>query len=174
MHDLQYPVGLFEHEGPVTDRERERWIAQIAVLPGQVRQTLAGRTDADLDVPYRLSGWTARQVVHHLADSHLNAFIRFKLALTEDAPTIRPYAEERWAELPDVRAVPVEVALDFLTLLHVRWVALLRALPEEAWSRVYVHPESGPIALGRAVGQYAWHGRHHLAHLTIALAHAPA
>lgn len=169
MPDPQYPIGRFAHDGPVTAGDRERWIADLAALPGQLRQALAGRPDDALDVPYRPGGWTARQVVHHVPDSHLNAYVRFKLALTEEAPTIRPYDEAAWAELPDVQAVPVAVSLDVLDGLHARWVGLLQALPEAAWARVYVHPESGPTPLGRALGLYAWHGRHHQAHVGRAL-----
>lgn len=167
--DLQYPIGPFRHDGPVTEGDRERWTGELAALPGQLRQALAGQPDGALDVPYRPGGWTARQVVHHVPDSHLNAYVRFKLALTEDAPTIRPYDEAAWAELPDVRAVPVAADLDFIEHLHARWVALIQSLPGEAWERVYVHPESGATPLGRALGLYAWHGRHHLAHVDCAL-----
>lgn len=166
---LRYPIGPFVHDGAVTAADRERWLGELAELPSRYRRTLAGSTDARLDVAYRPGGWTLRQVVHHVPDSHVNAYVRFKLALTEDAPRVRTYDEAAWARLPDVRGVPVGAALDLLDAVHARWVALLRMLSEAAWSRVYVHPEAGAIPLDRALGQYAWHGRHHLAHLELVL-----
>ncbi len=164
---LRYPVGRFAHDGPVTPSDVRRWTDEIAALPDQLRAAVAGLSEADLDTPYRPGGWTVRQVVHHVPDSHLNAYTRIKLALTEERPTIRPYDEVAWAELPDVQAVPVAVSLDLLDALHRRWVALLRALPEAAWERPLVHPVDGPTTVGRAVGSYAWHGRHHLAHVRL-------
>jgi hypothetical protein len=169
MSDLRYPIGTFEHQGSITPTDLEIWISQIEALPGQMREAVSGLSDAQLDTPYRHDGWTIRQVVHHVPDSHLNAYVRFKWALTEDKPVIRTYFEERWAELPDYRVVPVETSLEFLGLLHRKWVALLRELSREHLSRKYVHPESGPTELAYAVGSYAWHGRHHLAHISNAV-----
>lgn len=166
MPNLRYPIGLFDHTGPVTDADLTRWIDEIEALPDQMRRAVAGLTDAQLDTPYRPSGWTLRQVVHHVPDSHLNCYVRFKWALTEDEPTIKPYDERCWAALADVRLVPVATSLDFLALLHTKWVALLRALSREQWARRFVHPAAGPAELAWTVGSYAWHGRHHLAHIT--------
>ena len=166
MTDLRYPIGRFHHEGPVTDDDRARWIGEIEALPDQMRRAVTGLTDAQLDTPYRPGGWTIRQVVHHVPDSHVNSYIRFKWALTEEVPLVKTYEEQRWAELADYRVVPVDVSLRFLALLHEKWVLLLRSLSREQWSRRFVHPESGPTELARSLGHYAWHGRHHLAHIT--------
>lgn len=166
MPNLRYPIGRFAHDGPVTDADLARWIEQLAVLPDQMREAVGGLTEAQLDTRYRPGGWTLRQVVHHVPDSHLNSYVRFKWALTEDEPTIKPYDEQGWAELGDYRTVPVATSLDFLALLHARWVALLRTLTREQWARRFVHPVSGPADLARTVGSYAWHGQHHLAHIT--------
>lgn len=166
MSDLRYPIGRFEHDGPVTDDDLTRWIGEIEALPEQLRRAVEGLTDAQLDTRYRPGGWTLRQVVHHLPDSHTNAYVRFKWALTEDEPAIKTYDEKRWAELDDARTASVETSLALLAALHARWVATLRTLTTEQWSRPYVHPKSGPWALDWATGQYAWHGRHHLAHIT--------
>ncbi|MEL6616977.1 MAG: YfiT family bacillithiol transferase [Bacteroidota bacterium] len=164
--DLRYPVGRFEHEGPISDEQLQAWIGEIAALPAQMRAAARGLTDGQLDTPYRPGGWTLRQVIHHVPDSHLNAVLRFKLALTQDRPTINPYNEAAWAELGDVPVTPVETSLDLLAALHARWVALLSSLAPEAWDRTYLHPDDGEISLRRVPGIYAWHGRHHLAHLT--------
>lgn len=166
MTDLRYPIGRFHHEGPVTDDDLARWIGEIEALPDQMRRAVTGLTDAQLDTPYRPGGWTLRQVVHHVPDSHLNSYVRFKWALTEEDPLVKTYEEQRWAELADYRVVPVDVSLRFLALLHEKWVLLLRSLSREQWSRRFVHPESGPTELARSAGHYAWHGRHHLAHIT--------
>lgn len=169
MQDLRYPIGHFEHEGPVTEADRARWIGQIEALPEQMRDAVAGLTDAQLDTPYRPGGWTLRQVVHHVPDSHLNSYVRCKWALTEDAPVIKPYDEQGWAELADAREAPVGISLNMLTALHAKWAVLLRSLSPAQWARPFVHPVSGPVDLARTVGSYAWHGRHHLAHITSAL-----
>ena len=166
MDDLRYPIGRFSHNGPVSDVDLMGWIDAIESLPGQVRAAIDGLSDAQLDTPYRRDGWTVRQVVHHVPDSHLNAFVRFKWTLTEEAPTIKAYEEARWAELPDTQAVPIATALDFLTALQARWVGLIRALDREAFVRTFVHPVSGPTDLAHTTGMYAWHGRHHVAHIT--------
>ncbi len=169
MTDLRYPIGKFDHDGPVSDDDLALWIGQIEVLPEQMRPVVTGLTEKQLDTPYRLGGWTLRQVVHHVPDSHLNCYIRFKWALTEEEPIIKTYDEQRWAELVDYRVVPVEMSLDFLTLLHARLVTLLRSLSRDRLSRRFVHPESGSTELAWNVGSYAWHGRHHLAHITTAI-----
>jgi hypothetical protein len=165
MRDLLYPIGPFEHEGPVTADQLDAWIRQIEGLPEQLRAATAGLGDDRLNTPYRPSGWTLRQVVHHIPDSHLNSYVRFKWALTEDRPVIKAYDEQRWATLPDYRA-PIETSLDLLASLHEKWTALLRELSSEQLSRKFVHPDSGPTELRWNVGSYAWHGRHHLAHIT--------
>ena len=146
--------------------ERGELIARIAELPGLVRAAVAGLDDAALDTPYRPGGWTVRQVVHHVPDSHVNAYIRFRMAATESDPTIKPYEEARWAALPDSDG-PIAPSLDLLDALHARWVILLRAMPESAWGRTFVHPEHGrALRLDWTLGLYAWHGRHHAAHVT--------
>jgi hypothetical protein len=162
--DLRYPIGRFTAPAEVTEAERRAWIGEITALPRLASAAVAGLGDRQLDTPYRPGGWTVRQVVHHLPDSHLNAYTRFRLALTEDDPQIRPYFEERWAELPDAREAPVEISLALLEALHARWVTLLRSITAEQWRRGFVHPDHGRrIPLDEALGQYAWHGRHHVA-----------
>ena len=164
--DLRYPIGEFVPPDEVTQTERERWSGEVAQLPERVRGALKGLTDTQLDTPYRPSGWTVRQVVHHLPDSHLNSYTRFKLALTEENPTIRPYDEALWAELADSRA-PVEVSLALLDALHARWVILLESLSERDWQRTFTHPASGQtLTLAQSLANYAWHGAHHVAHIT--------
>jgi hypothetical protein len=164
--DLRYPIG---HYTPLSDADATtyaRLIDEIERLPNELRAAVAGLSDAQLDTPYRDGGWTVRQVVHHVPDSHVNAYVRFKLALTEDTPRIKPYEEARWAELPDTR-LPVAPSLALLDALHVRWVALLRALsPDDFARRAYDHPENGVTPLRAALGLYAWHGKHHTAHIT--------
>lgn len=162
--DLRYPIGAWVRPTVISALERTAWINAIAALPAELRAATAGLTDAQLDTPYRPGGWTVRQVVHHLPDSHLNAYVRFKLALTEPDPTIRPYDEGGWAKLPD-SALPVDVSLRIVDAVHERWVALLRALPADAFSRPFQHPESGAQTLDTALSTYAWHGRHHVAHV---------
>ena len=166
MTDLRYPIGNFAHSGPVTDDDMKKWIDQLEMLPGHMRDAVSGLSVQHLDTPYRPGGWTIRQVIHHVPDSHLNCYVRFKWALTEDEPVIKTYDERSWAALIDYSVVPVEVNLDFLALLHAKWVALIRSLSRDQLARRFVHPASGPISLARCVGEYAWHGRHHLAHIT--------
>jgi uncharacterized damage-inducible protein DinB len=160
--DPRYPIGKFVFDQP----HRAEWISDIESLPARLRAALAGLGDAQLDTPYREGGWTVRQLVHHVADSHINAYLRLRFALTEDTPTIKPYFEERWAELADARSLPVEVSLDLLTALHLRWATLLHSLTEEQWARAFDHPDNGRTPLDKALGLYAWHGRHHTAHVT--------
>jgi uncharacterized damage-inducible protein DinB len=166
MDDPRYPVGRYAPPETITAEQRAEWIEQVAAAPARLRAAVEGLSDAQLDTPYRDGGWTVRQVVHHVPDSHMNAFIRIKLALTEDAPTIRPYEESEWAKLPDVRDTPIEVSLGLLDLLHDRWVRLLRAMTDEQWRRTYRHPEMGEKPMDWVLGLYAWHGRHHVAHVT--------
>ncbi|TLS48656.1 putative metal-dependent hydrolase [Paenibacillus antri] len=162
----RYPIGTYERREVVAPAEREAWIEDIAALPERLREAVRGLTPERLDTPYRPGGWTVRQVVHHVADSHMNSFVRLKLALTEDAPTIKPYREDLWAELDDARAMDVEPSLQLLTALHARWTTLLRGFGEDAWARTFLHPESGATDLANHAGLYAWHGNHHVAHIT--------
>lgn len=164
--DPRYPIGPFQAPASVSAAEREAWIRQIEQLPGMLVRAVDGLNEDQLDTPYRDGGWTLRQVVHHLPDSHMNAYVRFRLALTEDAPRIKPYRESRWAELADARSAPVDPSLELTAALHERWVILLRALSSDDWARHFEHPDSGPFPLTRALAMYAWHGRHHLAHIT--------
>ena len=150
----------------VAESEHPRMIAEIAATPGALRSAVAGLSRDQLETPYRPGGWTVKQVVHHLPDSHLNAYARFKLALTEDEPTIKTYDEAKWAELSDSQRVPVEVSLDLLDALHMRWVTLLRGMDAADYRRGLNHPERGLMTLSQLLGLYAWHGRHHVAHIT--------
>ncbi|HEV2146584.1 MAG TPA: bacillithiol transferase BstA [Longimicrobiaceae bacterium] len=164
--DLRFPVGRFDPSARPDPAHVPRWIDEIAEAPARLRAAVEGLSDEQLDTPYRPGGWSVRQVVHHLADSHMNALARFKLALTEDEPTIKPYDEAAWAELEDTRATPPEVSLTLLDALHRRWVALLRSLGPDELARTFRHPETGrSVRLDAAVGLYAWHGRHHVAHV---------
>jgi len=163
--DPRYPIGKFRRaDANVTDHEAN--IAILAALPEKLRAAVDGLSEAQLDTPYREGGWTVRQLVHHVADSHMNSYIRMRLALTEDWPTIKPYDEKLWAQLSDASTAPVEVSLNLITELHRRWVLLLRALTEEQWQRGYVHPDNGRQSLAEAAALYAWHSRHHVAHIT--------
>ncbi|ERI06264.1 YfiT family bacillithiol transferase [Aneurinibacillus aneurinilyticus] len=163
--DLRYPVGKFNHDGDLTSSLIESWIKEIEGAPALLRESVAGLGDEQLDTSYRPGGWTVRQVVHHLADSHINSYVRFKLALTEDNPTIKPYREEKWAELPDSK-MPIEVSLLLLESLHSRWVTLLRSLSPADLEKTFFYPDSGEIKVGLNIGIYAWHSRHHIAHIT--------
>ncbi len=167
MEDPRDPVGRFEKPASITLEERQRFITAIEETPAKLRQAVAAMMDEQLDAPYRSGGWTKRQVVHHLADSHINAYVRFRLALTEDQPTIKPYDEARWAELPDAAREPIEVSLRLLDSLHARWVVLMRAMKPEDWARTFVHPDRGVMNLDVVVAMYAWHGFHHVAHVRL-------
>lgn len=164
--DFRYPVGKFRFPQSVSREELAIHIDQIAEAPARLRAAVAGLSDAQLDTPYRPGGWTVRQVAHHVPDSHLNSYVRFRLALTEDEPVIKPYDEARWAELSDARAMPVEPSLLLLESLHARWVPLLRSLSGEDWRRSFRHPELGLVTLENNAALYAWHSRHHAAHIT--------
>jgi uncharacterized damage-inducible protein DinB len=165
--NLRYPIGDFSWKGRSTPADRRRYIAAIARTPPRMRKAVKGLSPKQLDTPYRSGGWTVRQVVHHVPDSHLNAYTRFKLALTEDTPTIKPYKEARWANLADTRKTRVETSLKLLENLHVRWVTLLRTLRSEDFARKFFHPEHAKtLTLDWALAMYAWHGPHHVAHIT--------
>ena len=166
MSDLRYPIGRFTPDPNPTLDTRNHHIEQISGTPVCLRRAIAGLTNDQLRTPYRDSGWTVQQVVHHLPDSHLNAYIRFKWAMTEDAPTIKAYDETAWAKLKDSESTPVEVSLTLLESLHARWTVLLRSLRPEDFQRRFVHPESGPHDLDWLLHLYSWHGNHHVAHIT--------
>ena len=165
MTDLRFPIGEFVMPTPVTPTLRADAIAAIAELPVKMREAVRGLSEAQLDTPYRPGGWTVRQVVHHVPDSHLNAYVRVKLALTEDNPTIKPYDQDAFAGLPDQK-LPVDVSLSLLDSLHARWVVVLKALTPQQFARPLYHPEIGAITIDYQVQTYGWHSRHHVAHIT--------
>lgn len=164
--DQRYPIGKFQWEDNLSEARRRELIEQITEAPSKVRAAVAGLSEQQLDTPYRDGGWTVRQLVHHLADSHMNAYVRFKLALTEDEPTIKTYEQDRWAETVDSRTASAGISLALLDGLHHRWTMLLRSMRAEDFARKFTHPEHGKITLERLLGLYAWHGRHHTAHVT--------
>jgi len=166
MSDLRFPIGRFHFDGPLTDDQKDKALDDVATTPANLRAAVKGLSEAQLDTPYRPEGWTVRQVVHHMPDSHMNSYVRFKLALTEDEPTIKTYAEDRWAELADTKATPIGVSLTLFDSLHDRWVRLMRSLTTEDWKRSFRHPDLGPMSLEKALALYAWHGRHHVTHIT--------
>jgi hypothetical protein len=165
MTDPRYPIGKFSMPLTTSQEQRQIWIVEIAETPANLRSAAASLTPVRLDTPYREGGWTARQVIHHVPDSHINAYVRFKLALTEDEPIIKPYDEGAWAVLGDVASTPFETSLILLEALHDRWVRLLRTLDEAAFARTFRHPELGLIRLDQNLALYAWHGKHHVAHV---------
>lgn len=164
--DPRYPVGKMEMPASVTPERRAVAIREIAATPAKLRAAVSGLSSAQLDTPYRDGGWTVRQVIHHIPDSHLNAYVRLKLALTEDKPTIRPYEEARWAELADSHATPIETSLTLLETLHFRWDVLSRSLTPADFARRLVHPEQGERTVDWLLFVYEWHGKHHTAHIT--------
>lgn len=167
MHDERYPLGRFVPPDEVSFARCQELIAELEALPGALAAAVADLDDAQLDTPYRDGGWTVRQVVHHLADSHLNAYTRHKLAMTEHEPTIRPYAEAAWAELGDGKSGEIGVSRRILEALHERWVRFLRTLGAEDFERRFFHPASQRwFTLGQSLALYVWHGRHHVAHVT--------
>jgi hypothetical protein len=166
MSDPRYPIGKFTFDGPPSEAQRNKFIDDIEQTPAALRAAIRSLSPEQLETPYRDGGWTVRQVVHHVPESHMNAYIRFKLALTEDEPAIKAYMEDRWASTPDVQSTPVEVSLALLEPLHDRWVRLLRALKPADWKRTFRHPELGVMPLERNLALYAWHGKHHVAHIT--------
>lgn len=165
--DLRYPIGKYDAPAAISAAQRGEWIADIAAAPAALGAAVRGLSPDQLDTPYRPGGWTVRQVVHHLPDSHLHAYVRFKLALTEESPIVKPYDEVRWAELPDTALTPPDVSLALLEALHARWVVLMRAMTPEQFARRFHHPEHQQIfTLEEILGSYAWHGKHHTAHIT--------
>lgn len=167
LNQLKFPIGKFQKPAAFTDELQQQYIRDIESFPERIAKEVAHLSDAQLDTTYRPDGWTIRQVVHHCADSHMNSLTRFKLALTEDKPTIKPYYEERWAELADSKTLPVQPSLLLLQGLHTRWTMLLRSLTKEQWTRSFIHPEHGKeFRLEENLGIYAWHCNHHLAHIT--------
>src|SRR4051812_37536789 len=164
--DLRYPIGRLDRKTSYSPEERRAALDAIAAAPAKLRTAVKGLSDSQLDTPYRPGGWTVRQLVHHVADSHMNAYVRFRLALTEDNPTIKPYEEAQWAELPDAKSLPVAVSLNLLDALHERWIVLLRATTGDTFQRSLSHPENGPMTIDSLLNVYSWHGRHHTAHVT--------
>lgn len=166
MTDLRYPIGPLQIEGEISSEKQRQYIDQLADTPVKLREAVKGLSSPQLDTPYRPDGWTIRQVVHHLTDSHINAYVRFKLALTEEVPTVKSYDQERWAGLEDSRTAPVEASLSVFDGLHQRWIILLRSLKPEDFARTMQHPDRGIISLDSYLGMCVWHGRHHIAHIT--------
>jgi uncharacterized damage-inducible protein DinB len=164
--DPRYPIGKFSYTGPLTAEQKNRCLDDIERTPIRLRAALDGLSDQQLDTPYRDGGWTLRQVAHHVPDSHMNSYVRFKLALTEDEPTIKGYMEDRWAELPEAKTAPIEISLALLDSLHRRWMLVLRNLGDSDWKRTFRHSELGPMTLEKTLALYSWHGRHHVAHVT--------
>ncbi|HXN71787.1 MAG TPA: putative metal-dependent hydrolase [Candidatus Acidoferrales bacterium] len=165
--DLRYPIGKYQRPGALTDEQRAEFIDAIAETPDRLMSALKNLSADRLETPYRPGGWTVRQVVHHLPDSHMNAYVRMKLALTEDEPTIKPYDEARWAELFDGKRLPISPSLDLLETLHKRWVLMLKSLAPTDWARRFRHPEhEKPMSIDDSLALYAWHGKHHVAHIT--------
>lgn len=167
LDQLKYPIGQFIMPEVFDKHQADIWIAEIEALPVQIKHSTANLSEKELNQTYRPGGWTLRQVIHHLPDSHMNAYIRFKQAVTEDVPVIRPYYEEHWAETEEAKNCDIKLSIDLLTGLHQRWVAFLKTLELEDYQRKYVHPAQGiELTLANMLGMYAWHGKHHLAHLT--------
>lgn len=166
LEHLRYPIGRFQKPETITPEDINLWTGQLETLPLRFRNVAEHLSKEQLDTPYRPGGWTLRQVIHHVPDSHVNSYIRFKWTLTEDKPTIKAYDEERWARLPDYTSVPVETSLDFLEVLHERWVLLLKSLSPADLTKTFIHPEHGrEVPLDVNIALYAWHGEHHLGHL---------
>lgn len=165
MEDLRYPIGQFTPPGPMPEAAQRECIRSISETPQRLRKAVAGLDDSRLETPYREAGWTVRQVVHHVADSHMNAYIRFKLAMTEAEPTIKTYEEKLWAETVDARTLPIEISLVLLENLHRRWVAFLESFAPADFKRKFMHPEYGPMDLNALLALYSWHGRHHEGHI---------
>src|SRR3954447_35508 len=164
--DLRFPIGRYQAVRDISSAVREEWIGELDALPENLRKAVAGLSETQLDTPYRPGGWSVRQVVHHVPDSHMNSYVRFRLALTEDTPTIKAYEEGRWAELPDARISPIEPSLLLVDGLHRRFTTLLRSLNPNDFAKTFRHPELGEIRLDWTLGLYAWHSRHHVAHIT--------
>lgn len=170
LESLKYPIGKYSVPNIITSKHVFDWIDQISVLPEKVKYATNGLSVKQLDTPYRPDGWTIRQVVHHLPDSHMNAYIRFKLAITEESPIIKPYHEDRWAECTDAKSADINNSLNLLESLHKRWVEVLKSLNSADLKKTYIHPEHGQIyPLESVIGMYAWHGNHHLQHIINAI-----
>jgi len=166
MSDLRYPIGKYEAK-EFSEKQKQEWLNDLKFLPQLVENAILNLDEAQLETPYREEGWTVHQLVHHIADSHMNAYVRFKLGLTEDNPTIRPYEEKLWAELNDVKTLPINISITLLYALHTRWHAALKDLKDADWDRTVFHPEhQKKITLWYLLGMYAWHGKHHVAHIT--------
>ena len=166
MEDLRYPIGKYISQ-PFSDKQLNEWLIDITNLPQHLENAVMNLDEAQVNTPYRPEGWTVKQLVHHVADSHMNAYIRFKLGLTEENPTIKPYEEAAWADLSDTRNLPFNLSLTILHALHARWMEILKNITEEEWNRTVFHPEQKKeISLWHLLGMYAWHGRHHTAHVT--------
>ena len=166
LEKLKYPIGRYQVERNIDKAAIRNWIKEIEMLPQRLSEAVKGLSEKQLQTPYRPDGWTVQQVVHHIADSHMNAYIRFKLALTENNPLIKPYDEKLWAELPDSNLTDINVSLELINALHKRWTTLLRQLDEKELNKEFLHPESGMKKLKESISHYAWHGNHHLAHIT--------
>jgi len=164
--DLRYPTGKYQPQ-PFSEKQKENWLNDLKFLPQELELAIQNLDEAQLQTPYREGGWTVQQLVHHIADSHINAYVRFKLGLTENNPSIKPYEEKEWANLNDVNTVPINVSITMLHALHRRWVATLKALSDEQWQRTVFHPEQKKeMTLWFLLGMYAWHGKHHVKHIT--------
>jgi hypothetical protein len=165
--DLRYPAGTYSPQTNFSSEDLKRFIETLEIFPSNLRRTVENLSEEQLDTPYREGGWTVRQVVHHVVDSHMNGYIRMKLALTEDTPTVKPYYEDRWAKLDDYKTTPLSLSLDLLALIHKRWTLVMRSLNSEQLKRKFYHPETKEeTALDNHIGLYAWHSDHHLAHIT--------
>ncbi|MEQ9062815.1 MAG: putative metal-dependent hydrolase [Vicingaceae bacterium] len=164
--DPRYPIGRYRRPETASKKDIDTWIEAIETFPARLEKALGGMSQVQLDTPYREGGWTVGQVVHHCADSHMNSFMRFKLALTEEMPTIKPYLEAKWAELPDANELPIQSSLMLIKGLHHRWVVLLKSLSTDDLSKTFIHPENGrEMRLDHTIALYAWHCNHHLAHI---------
>lgn len=166
MSDPRYPIGKFTYDGAPSESQRNKFIDDIERTPAALRSAIKNLSSEQIETPYRDGGWTVRQVVHHVPESHMNSYMRFKLALTEDEPTVKPYMEDLWADTAEVRSTPLEVSLTMLESLHDRWVRLLRSLKPADWKRTFRHPEMGLMPLEKNLALYSWHGQHHVAHIT--------
>lgn len=166
MNDLRYPIGLYEPQ-PFSEAQKKKWLLDLRFLPDELETAISNLDEAQLQTPYRDGGWTVIQVVHHVPDSHMNAYARFKLGLTEDTPVIKPYEESKWAQLRDVQTIATNVSTTLLHALHQRWVAAIENLTNEEWQRTVIHPAlNKELSLWHLLGSYAWHGKHHVAHIT--------
>ena len=166
VEDLRYPIGTFNKPEPITPEDLQGYINVIEELPGRLRTLVANLSEEQLNTEYRPDGWTVKQVIHHIADSHVNAYIRFKLALTEDTPTVKPYFEDKWAKLGDYKLTPIDVSLSLIDSIHARWINLLKSMDEKDFEMSFFHPEHGKeFSLDESAGMYAWHCSHHYAHI---------